>query len=326
MAKYIMEEAAAYNVDEEIEPPSVIDHRPGWTWICNDVLYEKFDGLGDKARLAYIYLCSLSNGGHSKSVWPGRKWLAERLNCAERTVQLAIRELEGAGLVRVEPRFRKDGMQTSNYYHIGGGGEMYVSPGEKRITTKQDVSNKMVVKPVEKPVAEESSLTGVEQQPLLPEPVYGGVKNSTPLYPVKEEGLKNASTGVKQSGKDTQRDYAQKPKPAHAQLVSAYFNALESLGRVVDRTAFPRYVKTAKVLAQIGYTPKHVHEKTVEMGSQPFWKDKGLPIERVADALMVAPPQPEQPQYAYRVTSIEDDPFTAARNKRMKELEDDDAN
>jgi len=256
--------------------------------------------------------------------WPSIQRLAQITHLSEGAVRKGIAELKSIGILRVEARFDDRG-QTSNLYTIPHpldvvvpmqeedeeGLHYSVGGGATAVYPNKNQYNKNVV-----------SL----QEPLLDTP--GGVeKASVSRYPLKEEGLKNASTGVKQSGKDTQRDYAQKPKPAHTQLVSAYFNALESLGRVVDRSTFARHVKTAKVLADIGYTPEHVHEKTVEMGSQSFWKDKGLPIERVADALMVAPPQPLKPaKETWRVVSMDDSPFLSETMRRMDLMGDDDAN
>lgn len=52
-------------------------------------------------------------------IFPRVRVLAERMRCSERTVQRAIRGLEGAGMLVVVPQFRRDDSQTSNLYAPG---------------------------------------------------------------------------------------------------------------------------------------------------------------------------------------------------------------
>lgn len=72
--------------------------------------------LAHRAKTVYIYL--RDRGDSEGSCWPGVKTIARELKLSPRTVQRALRDLEQAGLVQRQPRYRKNGSRTSNLYSI----------------------------------------------------------------------------------------------------------------------------------------------------------------------------------------------------------------
>ena len=50
--------------------------------------------------------------------WPGIGDLQLRTGWGVRSIQAALHELEGAGLLRISPRFLASGTQTSNLYQL----------------------------------------------------------------------------------------------------------------------------------------------------------------------------------------------------------------
>jgi len=70
--------------------------------------------LPHRAKTVYIYLRDRADA--SGICWPGVKTIARELKLSPRTVQRALRDLEKAGLVSRQPRFRPNGSFTSNQY------------------------------------------------------------------------------------------------------------------------------------------------------------------------------------------------------------------
>ena len=71
--------------------------------------------LPHRARTVYMYLRDRAGGG---SCWPGVKTIARDLRLSPRTVQRALSDLEHAGYIRRENRYRENGSRTSNLYVI----------------------------------------------------------------------------------------------------------------------------------------------------------------------------------------------------------------
>ena len=71
--------------------------------------------LPHRARTGYMYLCDRAGGG---SCWPGVKTIAKDLNLSSRTVQRALNDLEYAGYICRQRRYRENGSYTSNLYII----------------------------------------------------------------------------------------------------------------------------------------------------------------------------------------------------------------
>ena len=71
--------------------------------------------LPHRARTVYMYLCDRAGGG---SCWPGIKTIARDLHLSPRTVQRALNDLEHAGYIRRENRYRENGSRASNLYVI----------------------------------------------------------------------------------------------------------------------------------------------------------------------------------------------------------------
>ena len=74
------------------------------------------DNLPHRANAVYIYLRDRST--KEGVCWPGIKTIARELKLSPRTVQRAIRDLEKAGLVARQCRYRQNGSLTSNLYTL----------------------------------------------------------------------------------------------------------------------------------------------------------------------------------------------------------------
>ena len=85
------------------------------------------DNLPHRAKAVYIYLRDRSN--KEGVCWPGIKTIARELKLSPRTVQRAIRDLEKAGLVARQCRYRQNGSLTSNLYTLKQGGQMSLRQG-----------------------------------------------------------------------------------------------------------------------------------------------------------------------------------------------------
>ena len=72
------------------------------------------DDLPHRAKTVYVYLRDRSN--QDGVCWPGIKTIARELKLSHRTVQRAIRDLEKAGLVKTQYRYRENGSHSSNLY------------------------------------------------------------------------------------------------------------------------------------------------------------------------------------------------------------------
>ena len=72
--------------------------------------------LAHRAKTVYVYL--RDRGDSEGACWPGVKTIARELKLSPRTVQRALRDLEQAGLVQRQPRYRENGSCTSNRYLI----------------------------------------------------------------------------------------------------------------------------------------------------------------------------------------------------------------
>lgn len=77
--------------------------------------------LGLKPRTLVVYCCLLRHMDNSTHhCWPSRKTIAGLCSCTERTVDKAIHELCGIGLVKKEERYAADGRRTSSLYTMRG--------------------------------------------------------------------------------------------------------------------------------------------------------------------------------------------------------------
>jgi predicted transcriptional regulator len=74
------------------------------------------ENLSVFAKLIFIYLCRLAD--RNGKCFPSQRNMARCCNMSISTIGLAIRQLEQAGLLMRDRRFRNDGMQTSNWYKI----------------------------------------------------------------------------------------------------------------------------------------------------------------------------------------------------------------
>ena len=72
--------------------------------------------LPNRAKVVYIYLHDRMDS--ERKAWPGLKRMAADLSLSRSTVIRALRDLEKAGLIRKEPRFRENGGVTSNRYDL----------------------------------------------------------------------------------------------------------------------------------------------------------------------------------------------------------------
>lgn len=74
------------------------------------------ENLPHRCKTVYIYLKDRST--LSGSCWPGVKTIASNLGLSRSTVKRALRELEDAGWIQKQPRYRENGSSTSNLYII----------------------------------------------------------------------------------------------------------------------------------------------------------------------------------------------------------------
>lgn len=72
--------------------------------------------LPQRAKLVYLYLYDRKN--KDNVTWPGLNTIARDVSLSRTTVKRAIRDLEGAGLVRKEAHYRQNGSPTSNRYYL----------------------------------------------------------------------------------------------------------------------------------------------------------------------------------------------------------------
>ena len=72
--------------------------------------------LPHRAKLVYLYLYDRKN--KDNVTWPGINTIARDLSLSRTTVKRAIQDLETAGLVRKEARYRANGSATSNRYYL----------------------------------------------------------------------------------------------------------------------------------------------------------------------------------------------------------------
>lgn len=81
------------------------------------------DELPHRARAVYMYLRDRSDA--ENKCWPGINTIAADLRLSRSTVKRAIADLEKAGYLQKDHRFRENGSLTSNLYTIS---EKVISP------------------------------------------------------------------------------------------------------------------------------------------------------------------------------------------------------
>ena len=65
-----------------------------------------------------LYAHLADRAGRDQAIFPGRKWLAQRLHCSIKTVDRTMAELKQIDAVTVRRRYRKEGSQTTNEYFL----------------------------------------------------------------------------------------------------------------------------------------------------------------------------------------------------------------
>jgi DNA-binding MarR family transcriptional regulator len=72
--------------------------------------------LPHRARAVYMYLRDRADA--EGKCWPGVKRIAADLCLSRRTTQRALSDLENAGLLLRDSRYRENGSRTSNLYML----------------------------------------------------------------------------------------------------------------------------------------------------------------------------------------------------------------
>lgn len=72
--------------------------------------------LPHRAKTVYMYLHD--RGGTTGNCWPGIRRIAADLQLSRSTVKRALKDLEKAGYLQKEHRFRPNGSSTSNLYIV----------------------------------------------------------------------------------------------------------------------------------------------------------------------------------------------------------------
>lgn len=81
------------------------------------------DELPHRARSVYMYLRDRSDA--ERKCWPGINTIAADLRLSRSTVKRTIADLEKAGYLQKDHRFRENGSYTSNLYTVS---EKAISP------------------------------------------------------------------------------------------------------------------------------------------------------------------------------------------------------
>ena len=74
------------------------------------------DDLPPRAITLWLYLSRRAN--KDNQCWPGINRIAAELHLSRSTIQRAIRDLEQAGWLVIEPRMRGNGSKTSHLYTL----------------------------------------------------------------------------------------------------------------------------------------------------------------------------------------------------------------
>ncbi|MFI3255696.1 MAG: helix-turn-helix domain-containing protein [Eubacteriales bacterium] len=72
--------------------------------------------LPSRARILYMYLKDRT--GNNKECWPAINTIAKDLAMGRSTVKRAMKDLEMAGILQKEARFRENGSRTSSLLHL----------------------------------------------------------------------------------------------------------------------------------------------------------------------------------------------------------------
>lgn len=73
-------------------------------------------GLSHRARAVYMYLKDRADS--EGRCWPGIRTIAAELDLSRSTVKRALDDLDRAGLIAREPRWRENGSLSSNLYRL----------------------------------------------------------------------------------------------------------------------------------------------------------------------------------------------------------------
>lgn len=72
--------------------------------------------ISDRAVRAYCVLARYANS--DSRAHPGRRKMADRMDCSTDSLDRALKELVSIGALEIRPRFRENGDRTSNDYHL----------------------------------------------------------------------------------------------------------------------------------------------------------------------------------------------------------------
>ena len=72
--------------------------------------------LPHRAISVYIYLADRAN--KDRVCWPAIPTIAKDLKLSESTIRRAVNDLRKAGLIETEPRFRENGGNSSQLFHV----------------------------------------------------------------------------------------------------------------------------------------------------------------------------------------------------------------
>lgn len=86
----------------------------GWAWMHNAVVREYGEIIGSTGLAVYAVLCTYVNA-ETQECFPSQKSIGSQIGCCQRTVQIALKKLEGCGLIKRTRRMREeDGARTSD--------------------------------------------------------------------------------------------------------------------------------------------------------------------------------------------------------------------
>ncbi len=121
-------------------------------------------GLRLKPNVKFVLMALADACDDEGYCWPSVPTLARKTSLNDRSVQRILNQLKANGLIRVEPRYRKDGSLTSNGYRLP------LDPPGDRLSPPLPAACHQVVTPVSPPGDARVTLTTIEHthQPKPP--------------------------------------------------------------------------------------------------------------------------------------------------------------
>jgi len=213
--------------------------RRGWFWCHNLII----DGYGHSLGIhaVAVYQALAMHAGSDGECYPGYEELAWELGTSRLTVIRAIKTLESAGLIRVEPRYNVAG-RTSNLYTL-------LEPAQCQAPPRQ-------TKPRRKPKKERGIC---EIPPPYPTDTAGAsVRNRGGIPERREQGEFNKDHEQGEFDKSPLAPQEERAPLAPVPSLADVENLSRSLMALCCKSTPNGTLKFAEELLQSGYTLEHL--------------------------------------------------------------------